>query len=54
MTKPATVATKVAGGVLATAAFAEGPFSRETGIVYRRGRQLSPAAQAFIRLLRAG
>jgi DNA-binding transcriptional LysR family regulator len=50
----ATVATEVAGGVLSTAGFVEGPFSRETGIVYGRRRQLSPAAQAFIRLLGAG
>jgi DNA-binding transcriptional LysR family regulator len=41
-------------GMLATADFAEGPFTREVGIVHRRGRALSAAAQAFVRLLVGG
>ena len=36
---------------LATADFAEGPFTREVGIIHRRGRVLSAAASEFVRLL---
>lgn len=46
-----TVTTEVRSRRLAIADFAEGPFTREIGIVYRRGRVLSAAAQAFVRLL---
>jgi LysR family transcriptional regulator, transcriptional activator of the cysJI operon len=49
---PATTVTREAKGrTLATADFAEGPFTREVGIIHRRGRVLSAAAQAFVRLL---
>jgi DNA-binding transcriptional LysR family regulator len=36
---------------LATADFAEGPFTREVGIIHRRGRVLSAAASEFVRML---
>jgi DNA-binding transcriptional LysR family regulator len=52
---PATTVTReVKGRMLATAGFAEGPFTREVGIIHRRGRVLSAAAQAFVRLLAGG
>jgi DNA-binding transcriptional LysR family regulator len=52
---PATTVTReVKGRMLATAGFAEGPFTREVGIIHRRGRVLSTAAQAFVRLLAGG
>jgi len=46
-----TVAREARSGMLATADFAEGPFTREVGLIHRRGRVLSAAAQAFVRLL---
>ena len=46
-----TVKHEVRGGLLATANFAGGPFTREVGIIHRRGRALSAAAQAFVGLL---
>ena len=46
-----TVVNEVKSGLLATADFAEGPFTREVGIIHRRGRVLSAAAQAFVHLL---
>jgi LysR family transcriptional regulator, transcriptional activator of the cysJI operon len=49
-----TVKHEVRNGMLATADFAEGPFTREVGIVHRRGRVLSAAAGAFVRLLVGG
>jgi len=49
---PATTVTREArSGMLATADFAEGPFTREVGLIHRRGRVLSAAAQAFVHLL---
>jgi DNA-binding transcriptional LysR family regulator len=52
---PATTVTReVKGRTLATANFAEGPFKREVGIIHRRGRVLSAAAQGFVRLLVGG
>jgi DNA-binding transcriptional LysR family regulator len=52
---PATTVTReVKGRMLATAGFAEGPFTREVGIIHRRGRVLSDAAQAFVHLLAGG
>ena len=48
-----TVTTEARSGRLAIADFAEGPFTREIGIIHRRGRVLSAAAQAFVRLLRS-
>ena len=52
---PATTVTREAKShTLATADFAEGPFVREVGIIHRRGRVLSAAAQAFVRLLVGG
>src|SRR5690606_15644785 len=32
----------------------EGPLTRSVGIIVRRGRELSPTARAFIKLLSAG
>jgi DNA-binding transcriptional LysR family regulator len=49
-----TVSRERRSRALATAAFAEGPFTRQVGIVHRRGRQLTAAAQAFVRLLTGG
>jgi DNA-binding transcriptional LysR family regulator len=49
-----TVRREVRSGTLATADFTEGPFTREVGIIHRRGRVLSGAAQAFVRLLVGG
>jgi DNA-binding transcriptional LysR family regulator len=46
-----TVTTESRSGMLAIADFAEGPFTREVGIIHRRGRVLSAPAQTFIRLL---
>jgi DNA-binding transcriptional LysR family regulator len=46
-----TVRREVKSGMLATPALVEGPFTREVGVVYRRGRVLGAAAQAFVRLL---
>jgi len=46
-----TVVNETRSGMLATADFAEGPFTRGVGIIYRRGRVLSAAAQAFVQLL---
>ena len=52
---PATTVTREAKGrMLATADFAEGPFTREVGIIHRRGRALSTAAEAFVGLLAGG
>jgi DNA-binding transcriptional LysR family regulator len=52
---PATTVTReVRSGMLATADFAEGPFTREVGVIHRRGRVLSAAAHAFVRLLVGG
>ena len=39
-------------GTLVARRFAEGPFSRAVGLIHRRGRELSPAATAFVDLLR--
>ena len=39
-------------GTLVARAFAEGPFTRAVGLIHRRGRELSPAATAFVDLLR--
>jgi DNA-binding transcriptional LysR family regulator len=49
-----TVKHEVRSGRLATADFTEGPFSREIGIIHRRGRVLSAAARAFVHLLVGG
>ena len=46
-----TVVNEVRNGLLARARFAEGPFTRTIGVVYRRGRVLSAAAEAFVQLL---
>ena len=48
-----TVVNEVKTGLLARVEFSEGPFTRTIGIVYRRGRTLSAAAQEFVRLLGA-
>jgi DNA-binding transcriptional LysR family regulator len=46
-----TVVNETKNGQLRTADFAEGPFTRDVGIVHRRGRVLSAAAREFVRLL---
>ena len=46
-----TVVNEVRSGLLATVDFTEGPFTRSVGIIHRRGRVLSAAAQEFVRLL---
>lgn len=46
-----TVTRETKGGMLATSDFAEGPFTREVGIIHRRGRALGAAAREFIRLI---
>jgi LysR family transcriptional regulator, transcriptional activator of the cysJI operon len=46
-----TVAEEVKRGLLAKVLPAEGPFLRTVGVVHRRGRVLSTAAQAFLKLL---
>jgi DNA-binding transcriptional LysR family regulator len=46
-----TVVNEARSGTLAAVDFAEGPFTRDVGIIHRRGRALSAAAQEFIRLL---
>jgi LysR family transcriptional regulator, transcriptional activator of the cysJI operon len=46
-----TLKHEVRSGRLATADFAEGPFSREVGIIHRRGRVLGAAAGAFVQML---
>lgn len=46
-----TVANEVRSGLLTKLELAEGGFSRQVGLVYRRGRVLGPAARAFIQLL---
>jgi DNA-binding transcriptional LysR family regulator len=46
-----TVTTEVKSGLLARRDLAGGPFLRQLGIVHRRGRVLTAAAQEFIRLL---
>jgi len=52
---PATTVTREArSGTLATADFAEGRFTREVGVIHRRGRVLSAAAQAFVHVLVGG
>jgi DNA-binding transcriptional LysR family regulator len=45
-----TVVDELKRGVLAKIEFSEGRFTRTVGIVHRRGRSLSPAAQAFMKL----
>ena len=46
-----TVVNEVRSGLLATVDFTEGPFTRSVGVIHRRGRVLSAAAQEFVRLL---
>jgi LysR family transcriptional regulator, transcriptional activator of the cysJI operon len=46
-----TVINEVKRGLLATVDFAEGPFTRDVGIIHRRGRVLSAAASEFVKLL---
>lgn len=46
-----TVINEVRSGLLVSVDFAEGPFTRSVGVIHRRGRVLSAAAQAFVRLL---
>jgi DNA-binding transcriptional LysR family regulator len=46
-----TVGNERKGGLLVTRDFVEGPFTREVGVIHRRGRVLGAAAQAFVHLL---
>ena len=46
-----TVINEVKRGLLATVDFAEGPFTRDVGIIHRRGRVLGAAASEFVKLL---
>ena len=46
-----TVINEVKSGLLVTVDFAEGRFTRAVGVIHRRGRVLSAAAQEFVRLL---
>jgi hypothetical protein len=48
-----TVVNEVKSGLLATADFTEGRFTRTVGIIHRRGRVPSAAAREFVRLLLA-
>jgi DNA-binding transcriptional LysR family regulator len=47
------IASEVRAGTLRARHFAEGPLSRAIGLMHRRNRELSSAAQAFLALLRA-
>jgi DNA-binding transcriptional LysR family regulator len=46
-----TVVNECKNGLLATTDFVEGPFTRDVGVVHRRGRVFSAAAREFVRLL---
>ena len=46
-----TVVNEVKAGLLARRQFAEGPFTRQVGIIHRRGGVLTAAAREFVRLL---
>ena len=46
-----TIANEVRSGQLAAVQFTEGPFTREVGVIHRRGRELGAAARAFIATL---
>jgi DNA-binding transcriptional LysR family regulator len=46
-----TVVNEVKNGLLAKVHFSEGRFTRAIGIIHRRGRVLSAAAQEFVRVL---
>jgi LysR family transcriptional regulator, transcriptional activator of the cysJI operon len=46
-----TVANELRSGLLVTPAFVEGPFTRDVGVIHRRGRVPSAAAREFVRML---
>ena len=46
-----TVGNEVRSGLLVAVDFVEGRFTRAVGVIHRRGRVLSAAAQEFVRLL---
>ncbi len=46
-----TVENETARGSLKMLEFLEGPFTRPLAIIYKRGRELSPAARKFIEVL---
>jgi DNA-binding transcriptional LysR family regulator len=48
-----TVESETARGSLKMIGFREGPFTRPLAIIYKRGRELSPAARKFIEVLTA-
>jgi LysR family transcriptional regulator, transcriptional activator of the cysJI operon len=47
------VENEVRSGMLAALNFTEGPFTRPTGIIHRKGKVFSAAANEFVRLLTA-
>jgi DNA-binding transcriptional LysR family regulator len=49
-----TVKNEVRAGTLSALGFTDGPFTRPVGIIYRKGREFSPPASAFVELLRRG
>jgi DNA-binding transcriptional LysR family regulator len=46
-----TLVNEIRSGLLATCDFVEGPFTRDVGVIYRRGRVLSAAARQFVTML---
>jgi DNA-binding transcriptional LysR family regulator len=46
-----TLVNEVKNGMLATCDFVEGPFTRDVGVIHRRGRVLSAAAREFVSML---
>jgi LysR family transcriptional regulator, transcriptional activator of the cysJI operon len=46
-----TVVNEQRSGLLVTREFVEGPFTRDVGVIHRRGRVPSAAAREFVRML---
>ena len=46
-----TLINEIKSGLLAACDFAEGPFTRDVGVIHRRGRVLSAAARTFVTML---
>jgi DNA-binding transcriptional LysR family regulator len=46
-----TVVNELRSGLLVTPEFVEGPFTRDVGVIHRRGRVPSAAAREFVRML---
>jgi DNA-binding transcriptional LysR family regulator len=49
-----TVLNEKRAGLIASVTFSDGPFVRSVGIIHRKGRELSPAARAFEKLVAGG